>query len=1194
MLQKSFLSLYDIGREIEGIASKVDASFLVGMKEWIRVNREKDVWSTLEGSVKVFFERNSPERACSLLLEALALFVLYPDSVGAQGATALSGNVKLAVRRAFDSGDVIESAFYSVDTGLGELASKVGDYVETVDDAGTLGGHRMWAHLLKLPLELNSPLLRVDREEIAGGRARSSLSRRVGIFFAPECGPPSPTAEGPQLSRRGLVFTNQAFAISTPPQLFPFFRMGYKPVIDQKFLRFCRRHSNPTLCAKLRHLERHGRFRFHMSSVTLLRGACKIQGALRFQTEIGDDPAPASFFFGMDELRVVFGDDALVREIATFLERTRLSPAPVGGDESAKSRFENWARPASCSDQDDFSLPFAVPGLRTQVTAGQARALWYMHAGPWSFDGGSLNRRLQPARDLLSNFFFCKALEPRSRRDVLMCSVRPAHFHIVEAEWVDHVRNSFHRSFILCDQTGTGKTLQALLWVATSAKRWYPGKVRHPPLLQALLPFSPPPSASRHEQPPYVVSPSSSSCMMTSASIRASTECASDGLGLLRGGTLVLTPGHLLEQWRAEIRKHFADSMTASSASVVKDVPGYAAYSFTDAHIPPATRKFLVDSDVVVVSTNLFSLDKFVRIVNHVVWENLIIDEAHLLESFQQIRTKNAASVLAHNRLLLTATPYRNWRVLARLSGLTKVSPSASSNLHFSLVVDFLAVRGNKNAVTERALTIDPVFCQLEPEQRGFMDAVHREFFNLHERLHHRPSSLPLPPSNLKKVARLLMALCTETRLDYALVARIITALLTPQDRQEDDDSRVKRRRLAGGGHFLGVNPAELPRAPRPAVAQAGDDCCVCLEPFLIPVQCDPCDHVLCTACVQALSKPSCPLCRAEIAALKAPRFVSSSEPPEAAPTDDQQSSTTASAPTQPMQEEAAIIGDRRRMRTLETGLRDPDSATTSVRRKVAALVREVARELREPSCSNKNHNNNNNKTVVFLTKKRNLREYVSELARGIGAEAFVQAGVLGMGRKQTSLNLQKFARDSSVRVLLATEDCATGLDLQCANVVFIPEIIDVHVFVQQVGRVKRLGQQHDMRIVPILYENTFEDFRYSLMQGCSNRDSLNPSAELFLQFDHFLHQRVAGGIYCDLRARILQAVPTLDESSLKTDINSARFEMSANTTNKNRNRSSIGYYFKDKTWRVGKVRYRGIAANLIPEYAIKKALSVK
>ncbi|WP_194841492.1 DEAD/DEAH box helicase [Sporosarcina obsidiansis] len=123
----------------------------------------------------------------------------------------------------------------------------------------------------------------------------------------------------------------------------------------------------------------------------------------------------------------------------------------------------------------------------------------------------------------------------------------------------------------------------------------------------------------------------------------------------------------------------------------------------------------------------------------------------------------------------------------------------------------------------------------------------------------------------------------------------------------------------------------------------------------------------------------------------------------------------------------------------------------------------------------------NANDKVILFTEYRGTQNYLHEYFHSKGISSVIFNGKLSKNSREWIKHLFK----QNAQVLIATESGAEGINLQfCHHVINYDLPWNPMKLEQRIGRVHRLGQEHDVHIYNLAIQQTIEDHILDVLQG--------------------------------------------------------------------------------------------------------------
>lgn len=520
------------------------------------------------------------------------------------------------------------------------------------------------------------------------------------------------------------------------------------------------------------------------------------------------------------------------------------------------------------------------------------------------------------------------------------------------------------------------------------------------------------------------------------------------------GPNLIVVPDTLLQHWMSEITKHTRLPLWAVEPEEKRKIPkvqskNYGALAFRSVvHVRAMIWSETEPPKIVLINHTVLRSVDFRKAFENVRFRRLIVDEAH---RFTDRKISNIKHVRRDFTWVITATPYENMvetQQLLQLNGLSEY------------------VHGGSDA---------------------FIPALFR-YWTVQN---------PLDTTHLKVEYAIHYATVSAEENDFfAELGTVIEEYLVHPGRYAQPVGRFFRilERLGAGGYLhkklilqvLRANHVDLEVSTKLTLArqmsfsETSDDCSVCLEKFIRPVQM-ACRHVICSACysgVKRLSIMACPQCRHRpIDPIHLPWFKNE--------------------PRQPEHEEAADST----YPSLLGGLTNPPPMDASeyihLQGKTIELKNALSEYVKRRGASEQ---------LVIFTKEEASAPIYLQLIHAVGLSTLC-AGVLNTKKQSSIQNISKF-REHGADVLLISNRYAFGFDLYMASELWMLNVdLSLATMEQAVGRVTRVAQKNAKVVIRVfLYPNMFDEWLWTVRKSIGSE--LHTRGHLWMFYYYLMRNR--------------------------------------------------------------------------------------
>jgi len=479
------------------------------------------------------------------------------------------------------------------------------------------------------------------------------------------------------------------------------------------------------------------------------------------------------------------------------------------------------------------------------------------------------------------------------------------------------------------------------------------------------------------------------------------------------GCTLIVLPLSIIDQWKSEL-KRFAPELRVTEFY--------------------GTKK--TDTGQVVLTTyNTLS-----RSVTVKAYDRVVFDESHTVKSSSSRVAQACISVDAKYRWCVTATPFegnpKNYQTQLQM---LKIQPFDVYDV-FKMIQMFRKMLHRAvfalDATTLRSMGIHPIKKRVAVDEivkvehgkhtqaliQHFHDIVQRHYFgNLYDN-----------KSWLRRMVVQMQVICTNPAL-YPM--HNFATMINNGAQRISVQSFIGR---LDNNH----NTAFEQEVMKSLENVSDGVCCVCLSEFTEPTI-TPCLHIFCNQCLQEClkRKTACPQCRTTVDKHK----------------------ICVLAP--PIPEENTVIGDKY---TFTNSLGSTYEIPVTLRDAYNALSTPPKFQwILEKTRTATN-------CIVFSQYEMVL----NSLERYLRAQNVSTGRISGkISRSKRKKNIEDFMNGQLKVFLLTTKAAACGINLQEGSmIVFMEPLLERQDAIQAIGRLKRIGQQNDIRMYTLCTKNTYEE----------------------------------------------------------------------------------------------------------------------
>jgi hypothetical protein len=625
---------------------------------------------------------------------------------------------------------------------------------------------------------------------------------------------------------------------------------------------------------------------------------------------------------------------------------------------------------------------------------------------------------------------------------------------------------------------------------------------------------------------------------------------------------LAVAPDDLLEHWRGEAIKFGVDVVCIANSEDMRSVVGDSIIS---------------DAVYVLSHTAVRSVHKFALFPKE--FFLTMVDEAPNMKpgrvTFKCLFEMNHQHVWP-----ISATPSAGIETLKRMAGVTQLQqrlnvPSCRDTLFISRNV----LHGTKNNKERLRLinnnNVDEEETKDDEEQVERKVVIEADYIeqpaDVVKRAHRALDGLTNKTSAMStsvgnRILNVLERICTGVMLCDDDVAVGLVEELVQQANVETASSAAVSGNVANNTYLRVFN--EL--APKEAYGDMKDCCVVCLDPFNEPVQL-PCNHVLCKTCASGVlrsrnsSSKRCPTCRATlrvpVTVYSRPRFkdakpdeqkkqkknkrkitITTKQPKNkkkkikdvASSTsllnqvlDDLVSVETNSSPSSSSSSSSLSSSSSPSSSASSASSTTPPTEDTvdqlmdmlcfDLKQSAWPKLRHVVMRLLE--FKNEILSENPLSKLLLFTKRDIPASLYHRAAMMIGLPVLL-AGVCRTKRKQSVKNIQTFKSSSRYKILIANYRYAEGHDFCNVSHCLVTDFDRrMHLLIQAIGRITRIGQEHEVVLVRIIINrDCYDHYLYE------NRNIVSGA--------HFSRALAAG-----IEWHALKNVPGTRANSVKTAI---------------------------------------------------------
>lgn len=485
--------------------------------------------------------------------------------------------------------------------------------------------------------------------------------------------------------------------------------------------------------------------------------------------------------------------------------------------------------------------------------------------------------------------------------------------------------------------------------------------------------------------------------------------------------TLLLCPPTIVGQWR----DFFLDNSTNGNLKV-KSL--HTADEFQKL-MSTSRRKPDEWPDVLIMSWVALRAQSVTRVMQRIFSCRIIIDEYHKISTATKTYTFIHETLRSRSRIVLTGTP--DYRTV-----LGWIFPGVRDHTHS--LVHVRGLRHDKAKFNDQPLlnVRPPKFCIHQCPMHDEMKAL---MIKIYEAANAGRFMRQQHGDSFRNLVTASIALSRQT------LEGILNTVTTLQDRSDSVRAAT-------------IEPANMTIATQLSLQERDDDCMICFDEFVDPIQTN-CRHVMCKACIMhwlnRLNNRTCPVCRQSVSKLFLPLF----QPTEAEESKEEESGESLAA--------TATVAAEATASPSPSAVSDAERAKFAP--KLPAFLREMKAALESTAIDG-------GKILLFAARKQSLTFYENELKR-LGV-AYLSIGP-GQSNPEKEAKIARFRTDPSVRVLICLQRTASaGVDLSIANHVFIMDLTHkMSAFLQMVGRIDREGQIRQPHIHLFLVPGTAEEY---------------------------------------------------------------------------------------------------------------------
>jgi superfamily II DNA or RNA helicase len=495
------------------------------------------------------------------------------------------------------------------------------------------------------------------------------------------------------------------------------------------------------------------------------------------------------------------------------------------------------------------------------------------------------------------------------------------------------------------------------------------------------------------------------------------------------GCSLVIVPDHLSIHWATEINKHTSLKTQANEDS------DYALIFGRAKNIP---RRWLFTKKplLIVISSSAFRSKRWFELPIPKEFNRVFVDEAHTLSSTRSMFKQLQDEVTTKYIWAITATPYKNWMNICRLiqfdQFLKLINSNKSNLLQKSIPIWQHFTISTKTKLEFVRIRSQVIYAYLTPDENKFFAELRKCIQNIH--LVTSGSTIMV-----RRVFRILERVSAGGRVNGQLMLKVIQRCL--MKKRSRTDSAI-------------CNPIFT---TVPGFMKSTDQCTVCLEGFLQPLQLQ-CGHVYCKECLLSmidLDMSKCAICRTKWEFPIKTYLPSWSQEPQTL---------------------EHVLNLKEYYQLLE-GHDTNTENTIELKGKYLSFQEQLNLWI--------SNRTTKHKLVIYVKRKKPAQIYLAELRKT--NLSILTAGVEGMCKFDSVQNIEQF-RKGKHDVLLVNIKYSNGFDLPIASNLWIMDYdLEMAKMEQCRGRCIRLGQQHlEIEILVFLYQNTFDDFLYHYQHvGC-------------------------------------------------------------------------------------------------------------